>query len=62
MYDELKNNRPSRIPMAFRLEVEMKKAKNQDNEFVNRLITSLYLTISCCAISILIAMLLGIDG
>ena len=62
MYDEMKNNRPSRIPMAFRLEVEMKKAKNQDNEFVNRLITSLYLTISCCAISILIAMLLGIDG
>ena len=62
MYDEMKNNRPSRIPMAFRLEVEMKKTKNQDNDFVNRLITSLYLTISCCTISILIAMLLGIEG
>ena len=62
MYDALKNNRPSKIPMACRLEVEMKKAKSQDNEFINRLITSLYLTISCCTISILIAMLLGIDG
>ena len=62
MYDALKSNRPSKMPMAFRLEVEIMKTNNQDNEWVDRLIASLYIAISCSAISILIAMLFGIDA
>ena len=50
------------MPMAFRLEVQIIKTNNQDNEWVDRLIASLYIAISCSAISILIAMLFGIDA
>jgi len=62
MNDLLKNNRPSRLPMAFRLELEYEDTNNYSAEWIDRLITSMYLAISCSAISIIIAISLGLNN
>ncbi|MDG2061598.1 MAG: hypothetical protein P8J93_07270 [SAR86 cluster bacterium] len=60
MNDVLKNNKPSGMPMAWRLELELKNT-TQSGEWIDRLITSIYLAITGSIVSIFIALSLGLS-